>query len=192
MLSHGGVGYVTMSDDSEIYMDELIDRLDSNNFPAMAGKPKLVYIDCNNKDLGSDSGLRPASTSNRKDFSKTSPVTHIEINQSRQPRGSETAVPESPRPVVSEFITKVACKADFAICMASFPRYSALHNSKMGSLSTRVLVEVIYKYAHQCHIQDLAMRIRRKLCSKDLMGHKQVFTVIETLRKDFYLLPIDP
>ena len=183
-----------MSDDSEIYIDDLIDRLDSNNFPAMAGKPKFIFMDCNNKDLSSDNGLRPPSSSkNKHGFPKTSPVTHIEINQNRQIREGNSVIPvqETPNLIVSDFITKVACKADFVICTASFPRYSALHNSKMGSIATRVLVEVLYKHSHHCHIQDLAMKIRRKLCSKDLMGNKQVFTVVETLRKDFFLLATD-
>lgn len=184
---------MTMADDSHVYIDELIDRLDCNNFPAMAGKPKLLFIDCNNTELDSDSGLRPVGTRTQSSFAKTAPVTHIEVNHSRHIRHDmpidthkDTSIP-----VVIDYLTKIACKADFILCHASFPRYAALHHGKMGSIATRVFIEVLYKHASKHHMADLAMKVRRKLCSKDLLGNKQVFTMFESLRKKLYLFPVN-
>lgn len=192
VLSRGGIGSVTMADLGEFYIDELLDRLDSNNFPAMAGKPKFIFIDTNNKDLISDTGLMlPKSAATGHTIGKTGPLELAEVIQSSTV-GNETPKRyiDQSSAIIDELGTKVARKSDFVVYLASFPHYTALHHNKMGSLTTRVLVETFYKHCHKYHVIELAMKIRRKLGSKLLMGTQQMLTTMETLSKDFYLFPL--
>ncbi|XP_067930254.1 caspase-6-like [Watersipora subatra] len=195
VLSHGSTGTIVMSDLSEVYIDELLDRLDSNNFPAMAGKPKLIYIDANSQALASDKGfsLPKADESHQISKSPTGPLQPIRVIQSRTVYEKCTIKhKEFSNPVFDAYQAKVACKADFVLLLASFFGYTALHNVAIGSISTRVLVETFYKHAHSHHIVELAMRIRRKKCSRFLRDTTEVLTLIETLTKDFYLFPVSP
>lgn len=195
ILSLGGVGYVTTVDNKEVYIDEIYDRLDSNNFPAMAGKPKFLYIDTNGRDLAKDHGLvlpKPGPNSHKID--KTNQLEHIQIVQSSTVSSVQDSKPrvELSTPVIDEFCTRVACKADFVVYLASFPQYLAMHHNGMGTISTRVLAETFYKHAHEYHVIDLAMKIRRKLSSKVLLQNRQVLTTLDTLNKDFYMFPVLP
>lgn len=193
-MSRGGINHITMSDNSEVYINQLLDRLDSNNFPAMAGKPKLLYIDVNNSELAKDTGLLLPKSHNKPKIGDhdTHPLKHVEVIKSQATTGESRANVELSAPIVADDFNTVACKADFVTLLASFPRYNALHNSQVGSIATRVLVETFYKHAHSEHINDLATRVRRKLSSKEFVGNKQVFSTIDTLTKNFYLFPVSP
>lgn len=182
-----------MSDNSEFYTDELVDYLDSNNFPAMAGKPKFLFIDTSSSELASDPGLiLPKAGNTLAKNGETLALEHVQVfaSQVAANKPLTSTLRELSTPVIDEHVTKVACKSDFVILLASFPRYPALHNDMVGSIATRVLVEVFYKHSHKHHVTDLAMKVRRKLASKDLQQKKQVATTLDTLTKDFYIFPL--
>ena len=185
-----------MADLSEVYTDEIFDRLDSNNFPSMAGKPKLVFFDLDgSKELFEDFGLLlPKPDEAHQKIGKTTPLEPIQIARSSAERTQQEPIKmkELSTPIIDELGSKVACKADFLILLASFPRFKALHNKYIGSISTRVLVETFYKHAHRLHAEELAKKIRRKLDSKLIDRKKQVLTTVDTLNRYFYMFPVLP
>ena len=44
--SHGDKDYITGEDDSDMSILDLRNLLSAENFPAMVGKPKVVFINC--------------------------------------------------------------------------------------------------------------------------------------------------
>lgn len=191
LLTGGNSETVVMADNSKLNTDEILDRLDSNNFPAMAGKPKFVFFDVDSPNSMMDTGIRvPKDTHEELWDRRTGDLKPIQV-RSRNSTSLQDIVRQrdTSAPIVTDYISFVARKADFVIFLASFPQYKALHNCHMGSIATRVLVEVFYKHSHSHHVVLLGQKIRRKLGSKTLQKMKQVLTTIDTLSKDFYLFP---
>ena len=189
ILSHGTSDLVETSDNQVIYVQEIIELLDSNNFPAMVGKPKLLFLDL-------DSRRKPMRDHGVRVPIRTEPL-HL-VSPPRQPvtvaSGDQaehlvklTSASRDQAIIIN--LNRTACKSHFVICTAAFPGYSAFHNRKIGSVATRVFVEVLSKHAHRLHILDLLFKVRRKLAIIRLAGFHQVVTVTDTLTKDFYVFP---
>jgi len=184
-LSDGDRSCVYSADNRPIYITELTDSLDSNNFPAMATKPKFIFIEASQGDK-TDKGIvakgqdTPLTTSTQKPIREIS--SKLGGVESR-PRKTGVA------PIVTQDVTSVACKADLVVCMAAFPSHKALHHAQLGSVVTRLLSEVLYKYSHCKDLLEILAKARRKLAGMDLIGTKQVITTMDTLTKQFYLYP---
>lgn len=188
ILSEGSHDAVTMSDGNIVYFSEIADLLDSNSFPAMRGKPKLIFLDISSNRLQGDSGL-PIPRRSENGQLTTRPQHHVIIQQSSNKFIANGQKVSTNNQSIEYKPNKVACKSDFVFCMASFPYYSGLHNKQIGSIATRVLTEVFYKHAFDTHLIDLTYKMRRKLVSERFAQKRQVITTTDTLTKDFYLFP---
>lgn len=188
ILSEGDHDAVMLSDGNILYFSEIADLLDSNNFPAMRGKPKFLFLDISSQKLERDAGQAiPQCCENVK--LTTRPQHQIVIQQQCDSGVSNDTRPSTIDQQILHDPKKVALKSDFVFCLASFPFYVGLHNKEVGSIATRVLTEVFYKHAHNRHAVDLIYKMRRKLSSKRLPRNQQVITTRETLTKDFYFFP---
>lgn len=191
ILSQGDCKKIDTADGEILYLNEIIDLLDSNNFPAMAGKPKFIFLDLSSSSTkdGYDKGLKVPSISHVPMV--TGPQASINIVTDRSSPNHPASQPALTHSTQDARLDqhKVPYKSDIIICHAAFLYYPAFHHNQLGSVATRVLAEVLCKHAHDTHLVDMLFKVRRKIAAMDISGRKQVCTTVDTLTKDFYLFP---
>ena len=164
LMSHGGSGEVSCSDNNTILVQTLHDMMSKCH--TLSGKPKLFFIQACRGDK-EDQGVSVACDGGHSSNKQLSP-DHVD--------SPLTDAVKKPSPIVPTH-------ADFLYAFSTVDEYVSYRHEALGSYYVRGLVEELRERAVYDHLLDILTVVNQKVSNMEIKIFKQMPEVRHTLRK---------
>ncbi|XP_059201372.1 caspase-8-like [Centropristis striata] len=170
VLTHGDKGCVFGTDEREVSLRELTLPFTSWRTCALAGKPKLFFIQA---CQGSNYQRGPISDPQRQRLEEDGRVVCLEEDASSSERGE-----------------MMPCDADFLLGMATVAEFKTFRNTTTGSIYIQELCRQLTRSAASSEMDDILTvltRVNRQVGKGNYLNHKQMPEPKYTLTKKLVL-----
>lgn len=168
VLSHGNLGCINGTDGKPVFLQELTEPFQSRRVPALAGKPKLFFIQaCQGNAY--QGGVLPF------------------LPKSQEEEVVAQNIEEDAGPIRDE---SVPWDADFLLGMATVPEYKSFRHTILGSIYIQHLCKELIKAAESPEMDDILTvltRVNRNVSEGRYLSRKQMPEPKYTLTKKLVL-----
>lgn len=176
ILTHGTNNGVYGVDGNVVNLEEIKTFLDGQNFPVMADKPKLLFIQaCRGEDY--DFGAVPSTDKEIDDLK--SKLNKLQV--------ADNNIPDA------QLEVKLPTKSHFLVAMASTLDSVSFRNTAYGSWFIQAIVYIFKKYAWKEDILSMLSKVNMLVSrGRALYGDKETVAVSEfqaTMLRQFYFFP---